>query len=321
MTVLVLILGLILVILGAEGVVRGASSLSKKMGISPFVIGLTVVAIGTSAPELAVNLVASFEGVPDLAVGNIVGSNIANLLLILGSVAAFATLRVKYTTTWREIPFALVTIIVFFIVSNDVLFDKSPTDVLSRIDGLVLIVMAAIFTSYTFILARGSRNTLGSQKPTQVKTYSMPTSVLLVILGFASLAFGGQMVVEQATNIALSLGMSQLLVGATIVALGTATPEMATALVAIRKREADLAVGNVIGSGVYNIALILGINSVITPVKVNTYAVVDMIILFSATLLFFILLITGKHNQITRRQGILLVMCYFAYMLFIVIRG
>lgn len=315
-----LIVGLVVLVAGAEGLVRGASSLSRKAGISALVIGLTVVALGTSAPELAVNVIASMNGTSDVAVGNIIGSNIANLLLILGIAATMMTLQVKFSTTWREIPFALLATLLVVIFSSDILLDGTITNTLARTDGLALLMIFMIFGFYTFTLARSSRNT-SYDDDKEIKTYSYFFSIVLVVAGLSGLVLGGQLLVDSAVNIALGLGMSEILVGLTIVAIGTSMPELATSIVAVRKGQVDMAVGNIIGSNIFNILWVLGLSSTIMPISISAAAQFDLFLTLLITLAVFAMLFIGQRHHIQRWQGVVLLICYVGYLVFSVIRG
>lgn len=318
LNILLIIVGLAILIFGGDLLVRGATSLSKKFGIPSIVIGLTIVSFGTSAPELIVNLLASFKGASDLALGNVVGSNIANILLILGITAFLTTLKVQKNTTWKEIPFALLAALVLFFMANDIYFDQAAVNEISRIDGLVLIAFFIIFMYYTFNLSKQNQNTEINDK---IKVYSNPIAFLYLILGVLGLFLGGQLLTDNAIALAQIAGLSEMLIGVTIVAIGTSLPEMATSIIAARKGQVDLAVGNVVGSNIFNILWILGLSSIITPLSINPNIHIDLMVVALATIFLFIGIFIDKKHQLSKIEGSLFLMGYVAYTAFIIYRG
>ncbi|MEZ4103026.1 MAG: calcium/sodium antiporter [Candidatus Paceibacterota bacterium] len=318
-TILLLIVGLAILIAGADILVRGTASISKKYGIAPIVIGLTVVSFGTSAPELVINLISATNGSPDLAIGNILGSNISNILLILGISALFVELKVKKSTTWKEIPFAALSIIALAILGNDVFLDGAIMNSLTRTDGLILLGFFSIFMYYIFELFKNSKNT--EPEDQKIKTYSMGKSVAFTILGIVGLIAGGQLLVSQATILATLAGMSEMLIGLTVVAVGTSLPELATSVVAAIKGQSDIAIGNVVGSNIFNVFWILGVTSVVTPLSINQFARQDIMINLAVTVLLFAFLFIGKKHTIQKWQGVVLILLYVLYTIFIIMRG
>jgi cation:H+ antiporter len=317
MTLLLFIIGFILLIKGAEYLVDGASSLAARFGISALVIGLTIVAFGTSAPELMVNLLASYNGNTDIAIGNVLGSNIANILLILGVSAMVYPLAVGKGTVWKEIPFALLAVIVLGIMAHDARIDGSLTSALTRIDGLVLIGFFAIFLYYVFGIAKQGT---GNEEEAP-KVYSLVRSGLYVVLGLVGLVVGGKWIVDGAVTFATSLGVSEALIGLTIVAVGTSLPEFATSVVAAYKRNVDIAVGNIVGSNIFNIFWILGVSAVIAPLPFSEALQKDLFMTILATLILFFVLFVGKRHIIERWQGGLFVVIYIAYVVYLIMRG
>ena len=278
-----------LLIKGADYLVTGASSLAFKLGIAPLVIGLTIVAFGTSAPELIVNLLASFSGNTDIAIGNILGSNIVNILVILGVSAIIYPLTVRKSTVWKEIPFALLAVVVLAFLASDALIDGAATSWLTRIDGLILISFFAIFLYYIVGIAKQSpEDTL--EKPADL---SLMRSGLLILVGLIGLVVGGKWIVDGAIVFAQSLGVSQALIGLTIVAIGTSLPELATSVVAAYKKNTDIAVGNIVGSNILNIFWILGISAFITPLPFAPVMTIDILVTLFASLLLFLALFVG----------------------------
>lgn len=312
-----LILGFAILIKGADLLVDGASSIAKKLKISALVIGLTIVAFGTSAPELIVNVMASAKGNAEIAVGNIVGSNIANILLILGVAAIIFPLRVRKSTTWKEIPFAMLAVAVLFFIANDTLIDKIPSSVLTRIDALVLLSFFGIFMYYTIGMAKEQ----SQEDSTKIKTLSVRISILFIILGLAGLVLGGKWVVDGAIHMAKTFGLSESFIGLTIVAVGTSLPEFATSAVAAYKKQSDIAVGNVVGSNIFNIFFILGVSGIISPIPFSAAMNMDILVCVIATLLLFLSVFVGNRHQIDRWQGVLFFLFYAGYIGYLIMRG
>ena len=255
-----LIAGLILLVKGADFLVDGATSIARKIHVSDLVIGLTIVAFGTSTPELFVNIIASIKGNTDIAIGNVLGSNIANIFLILGVSSVIYPLTVSKGTVWKEIPLSLLAVLVLGILANDQLIDKSGFSLLSRADGLVFFSFFLIFLYYSGSIAKKIE---GMEDHVPHKQYGLTKSLLWIILGLAGLTLGGKLIVDSAVQLALRLGMSQSIVGLTIVAAGTSLPELATSAMAAYKRNVEIAVGNVVGSNIFNIFFVLATSSII----------------------------------------------------------
>jgi len=300
-------LGLIFLIKGADFLVDGASSIARRLNISDLVIGLTVVAFGTSMPELFVNIVASIKGNTDIAIGNVVGSNIANVFLILGVSSIIYPLAVTKGTVWKEIPFSLLAAIVLFITANDQLLDGSQLSVLTRIDGLIFLSFFIIFIYYTCSIATPIE---GMQAQVPAKHSGWLRSSLYIILGLAGLILGGKWIVDGAVVLATKFGMSESLVGLTIVAVGTSLPELATSAVAAYKRNADIAVGNVVGSNIFNIFFVLGISAGIKPLPFQPRNNLDIGVVVISSLLLFLFMFTGKKRSLDRWEGLIFLICY-----------
>lgn len=312
------VIGLVLIIKGADFLVSGASSLAKKINVSELVIGLTIVAFGTSMPELTVNLFASFSGQTDIAIGNILGSNIANIFLILGVASVIYPLRVTKGTVWKEIPFSLLAAIVLGIMANDVLLDGAGSSVLSRIDGLILLGFFIIFLYYVFGIAK---TITGNETPTPTRQYSVMMATVLILLGLAALVVGGKWVVDGATLLATTLGVSASLVGLTIVAVGTSLPELATSAVAAYKKNTDIAIGNVVGSNIFNIFWILGLSAVVKPLPFQQASNIDITLTVLASFLLFVSVFIGKKHILERWQGALFLTVYAGYIIALIVRG
>ena len=307
---ILLLFGFGLLIKAADWLVDGASALARRLKVSDLAIGLTVVAFGTSTPELFVNLVAATQGKTALALGNVIGSNIANILLILGLAAIINPLAATAGTVWKEIPFSLLAAVVLGIVVNDRLLGGSG-DVISRGDGLVLLCFLAIFFYYTAAIAFDA----GDFDPqTEIKSMPLPTALFRVALGLAGLVLGGWLIVANATLIAKQLGMSEALIGLTVVAIGTSLPELATSAVAAYKGNADIAIGNVVGSNIFNIFFILGITSTIHPIPCETGSNAEVLVLVVASLLLFLSMFTGRRRSIDRWEGVVFVLLYIAFL-------
>lgn len=314
-----LVAGLVLLIKGADWLVRGASSVARRFRVSDFVIGLTVVSFGTSLPELLIGLVAGAEGKPDLIVGNVLGSNIANVLLVLGVAALVSPLTAERTTVWREIPFTLLASITLVALLNDAFFEGAESSALTRIDGIVLFAFFCVFVYYTAQVVRtaADREWVGAYEG-----HSMPRSAFEIGGGLIALIAGGQLSVTGATGIATSWGMSQTFIGLTVIAIGTSLPELATSAVAAYRKNADIAVGNVVGSNIFNIFIVLGITSMVKPIPFNVVNNVDLGLMLVTTVLLFVFMFLGHPERtIQRREGAVFVTIYLAYMGFLVYRG
>ncbi|MCF6277047.1 MAG: calcium/sodium antiporter [Candidatus Magasanikbacteria bacterium] len=315
LTIFLLVLGIGILIAGGEFLVRGSASIAKRLKVSQLVIGLTVVAFGTSAPELVVNIFSALNNSPDLAIGNIVGSNISNILLILGIAAIIYPLQVSKGTVWKEIPLSLLAVILLFIFGNDALLDGSLTNVLSRADGLAFMAFFIIFLYYTFGISK-----IEGEKEV-IHTSSWLNSVLMVLAGIVGLGFGGQLLVKNAIILAQIAGMSESLIGLTIVAIGTSLPELVTAVIAVLHKNDDMAIGNVVGSNIFNIFWILGLTAAIKPLAFNIAADIDLLVNIGATLLLFLFLFSGERRKINRQQGVIFVILYIIYIIYLINRG
>lgn len=317
-TYILFAIGFVFLIKGADLLVDGASSLARRLGVSSLVIGLTIVSFGTSAPELIVNVLASLNGNTDIAIGNILGSNIANILFILGVCAVIYPLTVKKGTVWKEIPLAFLAVVVFALMANDTLIDGGSVSALTRIDGLILISFFVIFLYYVFGISKvESEDAVETVTP----VYSLVKSSLMVIVGLVGLVLGGKWIVDGAVAIASSLGMSEALIGLTVVAVGTSLPELAASAVAAYKKDVDIAVGNVVGSNIFNIFWILGASAVIRPLPFSPALMSDVFMTFIATFLLFAVMFIGKRHTIERWQGVLFILVYVGYVTSLVIRG
>lgn len=320
-TVVLFIVGFVFLIKGADLVVDASSSIAKRYGISNMVIGLTIVAFGTSFPELMVSALASLRGDEGVAFGNIVGSNISNTLLILGVSAIIRPLVVKRSTVNKEIPLSLLAVAAVFFLVNDSLIDNAVANFLSRADGLVLILFFIIFIYYTFGISRVDHGLLESIQEEKIKTYSPPISGIMILLGLSGLFLGGEWIVSGAVEFAKILGLSETMVGLTIVAIGTSLPELAASGMAAYRGKTDIAIGAVVGSNIFNLFWVLGLSSIIRPIVYDSVLNFDFSILFAVTLLLLYLIFSGKKNTLDRREGIILIIIYISYIIALVVRG
>lgn len=313
--IVALLAGLFVLIVGAEYMVRGASSLAKKWGVSSLVIGLTIVAFGTSAPELIVNIFSAIKGSTDLAIGNVVGSNISNILLILGLTALLVPIRVQRSTIFKEIPFALLAVVVLFVLANDKLFGGQLNDIVSRGDGIILMCFFAIFMYYVVSIARSG------EVSEKVKVYSTGLSWLFTLLGMVGLFLGGKLLVDNAIILARIAGMSEGLIGLTIVAIGTSLPELVTSIIAAKKGQDDIAVGNIAGSNIFNVFWILGLTGTILPLPFSSMLNSDVLMAVAATAMLFVAMFVGNRGKLDRWQGGIFMATYVAYIGYLILRG
>jgi cation:H+ antiporter len=310
MSLLLFLVGLFLVGKGADFLVAGAAALAKRLKISDLVIGLTIVSFGTSAPELSVNLFAAAGGNTAIAAGNVIGSNIFNILVILGTCALIRPLTVQSTTIFKELPFSLLAALAMGFAASDMLFDHASAAVISRTESALLLLFFAIFMYYAFNLAQSGEQIAEDETP----VYSLPMSILRVVGGLTLLLLGGKWMVDSAVSIAAFLGMSEAVIGLTVVAMGTSIPELATSVAAIRRKNSEIAIGNVVGSNIFNIFLILGVTGVIHPLPIAAESQVDLLVLIAITLVLFLLIYNHRQRQLVRVHGILFLSLYAIYL-------
>lgn len=307
--ILLLLVGLGLVVLGADWLVNGASSIARRAGISEFVIGLTIVGFGTSCPELVVSLSGAIEGNSDISVGNIVGSNIFNVLFILGLTAMVLPVGMTDKNRRIDIPITLGVTILLVILG---ITGSMSGPVISRWEGVLMLL---VFSAYLFYCFKSDSKDEFSE--TQRATLSITKSIALTLTGLAGLIFGGDLFVDSATALARQIGVSDKFIAVTILAGGTSLPELATSLVAAIKGKEQLALGNILGSNVFNAMMILGLSSVITPLSFASMTIVDIITLVLSAVLLLIWAYTGRKNRIDRREGAAMLLCYVAYNVFL----
>ncbi len=322
MDYILLIIGFVLLIKGADFFVDGSSSVAKILKVPTIIIGLTVVAFGTSMPELSVSVTAALRGSNDLAVSNVLGSNIFNLLVVLGCCALVKPVAAKWSLLKKEFPFSILITIILLLVDSDFsimkILDGNQGFVLGRWAGLLFLILFVLYIYATVKSALRSRAEAKDMEEEEYKTMSPIKSGIYIVIGLIGIVWGGNLVVDSASNIALTFGWSQTFIGLTIVALGTSLPELVTSVVAARKGENDLAVGNVVGSNIFNILLILGVSSFITPITLDVTAVYDTIILIIASIIVYVSAISKREIQ--RKEGILFLVCYFAFFLYVFMR-
>lgn len=307
--ILLLLVGLGLVVLGADWLVNGASSIARRAGISEFVIGLTIVGFGTSCPELVVSLSGAIEGNSDISVGNVVGSNIFNVLFILGLTAMVLPVGMTDKNRRIDIPITLGVTILLVILG---ITGSMSGPVISRWEGVLMLLVFSVYFFYCF-----KSDSKDEFSETQRATLSITKSIALTLTGLAGLIFGGDLFVDSATALARQIGVSDKFIAVTILAGGTSLPELATSLVAAIKGKEQLALGNILGSNVFNAMMILGLSSVITPLSFASMTIVDIITLVLSAVLLLIWAYTGRKNRIDRREGAAMLLCYVAYNVFL----
>ena len=317
--IIVTIISLWLVLKSADFFVAGASSVALKLGMSMFIVGLTIVAMGTSAPELFINGIAAIKGATDLSIGNIIGSNIADILLGLGIPALILSLKLKSETVWKEIPFSFLGVVMLLIFGLDKIINSTGENILNRSEGLALLGFFIIFIFYTFGLHRREKE-LGADGVEKSEEYSWVKSILFLIGGIIGLVIGGELVVVSASKVAGFLGISQNLIGLTVVAAGTSLPEIATAVAAAKKKQVDMVVGGIVGTIIFNIFFALGITAVIAPLPFSHDNIVDIVFLIFTTSLLFIAMFFGKKHTLEKSQGVGFIILYILYLFFIVLR-
>lgn len=305
-----LLAGFAPLIFGANILVSNASSLAKKLNIPTIVIGLTIVGFGTSTPELIVNIFASFQKNSSIVLGNIIGSNIFNILGILGISALIYPLAVKRNTTWIEIPLCFLSAVVVILLANDILIDRANLSQLTRIDGLIMLLFFTIFLVYNITLSFSE----GYTGDMEIKSRSAWLASILIIAGLALLVAGGRIIVYSAIKVAASIGLSDRVIALTIISIGTSLPEFATSVVAARKKNPDIAIGNIVGSNIFNVFFILGLSAIIHPVTLQPISNFDMLVNLAVSLLLYIFIFTGKGRQLNRWEGFLFIFIYISYL-------
>ena len=321
--ILLLAVGFAFLVKGADFFVEGSSSIAKKLKVPPIIIGLTIVAMGTSLPETAVSVTASLVQNNELAVSNVVGSNIFNLMFVIGVCSILTPIMVQKATVVRDIPLSLGCALVLLVLGISGLGDKAGMT-LGHADGVIFLI---VFAGYIFTMVRSAMKARAAGQKVEIegveecdnmKELSYGKSILFLIVGAAAIAFGGDLTVDTASRIAIELGMSQTLVGLTIVSIGTSLPELVTSVVAARKNEVDMAVGNAVGSNIFNILMVLGISSAISPVALIRENIIDIVLLMVFSVMVWIF--AGTRKKIERKEGSTMVVVYLVYCAYIIAR-
>ncbi len=317
LTIILFFAGFALLVYGANWLVDGAASIARRYHISYLVIGMTIVALGTSAPELVVNLVASFKGAADVALGNVLGSNISNIFLILGVSALIFPLTVAKNTLWKEIPFAFLGAAVVGVLANDVFLNGISRSMIYRSDGMILMLFFFLFMVYAFGVAREK----GAAVRETIRERPLWLSLVMTLAGMLALVAGGRWIVQGAVDIASILGMSEAVISLTIVALGTSLPELAACIAAALKRNAGIVIGNVLGSNIFNVFFVLGTSAVIKPLPFNKALNFDIFAGLAAVMLLWVLLMVSGRKTLRRWHGALFLLLYVTYITILVVRG
>lgn len=315
---ILLIVGFVLLVKGADFFVDGSSCIAKFLKIPSIVIGLTIVAFGTSAPEAAVSIIAGIKGSNDIAVGNVIGSNMFNILVVLGISAAIKPVMIDSQIIKKEFPFMFLATLAFLVISFDAALGNGTANIISRNEAFLLLILMAIFLYSVITSALRTRKENAASLEEDKPKYGIVKSIIFTVGGLAGIIIGGQFVVDSASDIARSFGMSETLVGLTIVAVGTSLPELVTSIVAAKKGESDIAIGNVVGSNVFNILFVLAASAAITPMNINTQSLFDLVILTAVTALTYVFCITQK--KVNRPEGVILVLMYAGYMAYAIVR-
>ncbi|MCI8309760.1 MAG: calcium/sodium antiporter [Clostridia bacterium] len=312
--IILIILGFVFLIKGADFLVNGASGIARKFGIPEMIVGLTIVSIGTSMPELFVSVTSSLKGFSDVSIGNVIGSNLCNLLLILGITTCIRSIKFQKNTKFIDIPFLIVITFLFFILAQD--------GKISTVDAIILIVLFIIFILYTIISAKKQKENDDEYTLEMIlkdKSISIIKCLFQIVIGIVALKFGGDFVVENSTKIAKIIGISDKLISVTIIAIGTSLPELVTSVFAAIKGNTDMAIGNIIGSNIFNLLLIIGVSATINEITFNLSYNLDLIILFFSTVILFIIPYMGKKEYMTKWGGLTYLCMYTAYMVHLVV--
>ncbi len=312
---LLLLFGLIILIKAADFLVSGSRSIAAELGISPLVIGLTVVSFGTSMPELLVTLVSGLDNNADLAIANIIGSNIANMLLVLGVAAIIRPLPVQNSTVVSEIPFSLTAAVLVGFLANAALFSDYPELSISQLDGGILLFFFLLFMLYVYKISRENE-----EEEPSVPDLGRARAIFYVLLGVIGLYFGGRFVVDGAVSLSMLLGVDDALIGLTIVAIGTSTPELVASAVAAYRNQTDIAVGNVVGSNIFNLLWVLGFTSSVVELPFEVISNSDIVMMIASSSLIILVLVSGRSNVIMRMHGIVFVTLYALYIVYVSLR-
>ncbi|MGO4887566.1 calcium/sodium antiporter [Anaerobacillus sp. MEB173] len=317
MAYVLLIVGFALLIKGADLFVDGASSIAGLLRIPPLLVGLTIVAFGTSSPEATVSIIAAVEGSSGVSLGNVIGSNIFNITLVIGITAFLNPLKVESETIRKEIPFTLLASFTLLVLISDISLQSMDENLITRSDGIIFLLFFSIFMYYIFEVARNDRNQSSADEITKKGTWGK--SIFYTIIGLAAIIFGGDFVVKSSTEIAYSFGLNETLVGLTIVAIGTSLPELVTSVTAAVKKQSEIALGNIVGSNIFNILFVLGTASVISPLIVDGKVFIDVMLMIMITIL--LLVFSRTQYRVGKTEGMILAVVYIAYLIFIILRN
>lgn len=321
--ILILVAGFAALIKGAGWLVEGATNMARRLGVSTLVLGLTVVAFGTSLPELAISVLAAVEGSSKIALGNVIGSNFANIGLILGISAIIAPIIVRSSTIWKEIPFALAAAVIMLLLTFDTKVAEGTQDLLTSRDGLILLIFFVMFLFYIFSVGLSERRSFfywdeEFKVETEATHMKWPAIIALILIGVVMVFGGGELVVRSSMALSLVWGLSESFIGITIIAVGTSLPELVTSLVAAYKGQSDIAVGNIVGSNIFNSLFILGVASLIHPLEIDSHLWIDGIYMVGLTVLLWIF--SGYRSRLGRYEGVILLVSYIAYICYVVWR-
>lgn len=312
--VILLIVGFIILIKGADFFVDGASSVASNFKVSKMLIGLTIVAFGTSAPEFAVSVKSLLSGSGDIVLGNVIGSNILNILLILGASAMFHSLNVKNNTVKKELPITMLITTLFAVLLSDHIFDNNVINCFTRGDGIVLLLFFSVFLYYLISMSRKKIDVDQDEKPAM----SLSKSFIWTIGGIAAIVLGSNAVVDSATYLAKAIGVSERLISLTIIALGTSLPELVTSITATRKGEYDIAIGNVVGSNVFNIGIVIGLPvAILGGIEKIAFSYIDLIVMIASAVLLFIF--SAKDNKISKKEGLVFLLIFVVYYTYVIL--
>ncbi|MFN7249357.1 MAG: calcium/sodium antiporter [Anaerobacillus sp.] len=317
MNYVLLLFGFGLLIKGADFFVTGSSNIARILRVPPILIGLTIVSFGTSSPEATVSILAAMEGSSGVSLGNVIGSNIFNITLVVGLTAIINPLKVENETIRKEIPFALLASIVLLVLVSDVALQALSTNLLTRSDGLIFLLFFAVFLYYIFEVARASREK--TMLEPKIPNKSWVKNSFITVLGLGAIIFGGDLVVKNSTQIAFTYGMSETLVGLTIVAIGTSLPELVTSITAALKKQSEIALGNIVGSNIFNLLFVLGASSTIAPIIVSEKIFIDVILMVLLTIV--LLIFSRTRFTVGKFEGYFLALTYMVYLSFIILRN
>ena len=318
LNILILIVSVAMIVFGADLLTDGASNIARRLHVPELLIGLTVVAFGTSMPEMVVSVISGLEGKPELAIGNVVGSNLANTLVILGATALICPITISKQAIGKDIPWSIIAALLLLISASGAFINGDVNNEITRQSGLMMLCVFAIFLYYTILTAMSERKKEDEKTEEQIPQAPVWKILLFVALGLTGLLWGGQLFVDSASSLAFMMGWSESLVGLTIVALGTSAPELATSIVAALKNKSGLAIGNAVGSNIFNILLILGVSSTVTPLKMGNITYIDLLMQFGCSILLWVFARTDF--KLTRKEGITMLLIYFSYMTYLILQ-